>query len=100
MHRLLNMSVIVTGGASGIGRATANLLMQHGARVLVVDLKQESVEAALTELNQPDRPQGFGVACDVRSAADCERAVSAAQEHFGRVDALVHCAGILRPRGS
>lgn len=100
MLRLQTMSVIVTGGASGIGKATCGLLAQYGARVTLADLRAEAVELALSEINRPGQPTARALACDVRQAADCRRVVDAAVQHFGRVDALVHCAGILRPSGS
>jgi 3-oxoacyl-[acyl-carrier protein] reductase len=75
------------------------MLATHGARVAVVDLRQEAVERTIEQVNRPDRQRAIGAACDVRVAADCERAVALTQEQFGGVDALVHCAGILRPPG-
>lgn len=100
MSRLEKMSVIVTGGASGIGLATAALLVERRARVMIVDLKQPAVAAALERLRALDGPPAVGETCDVRSADDCQRMATAAAEQFGRVDALVHCAGILRRSGS
>lgn len=100
MLRLENMSVIVTGGASGIGLATAGLLARYRARVMIADLKQEAVQRALAGLEQVDGPVPCGQAGDVRNADDCLRLTQAAVERFGRIDALVHCAGILRSPGS
>ena len=100
IQRLKDMSVIVTGGASGIGRATAEMLAQCGAQVMVADLKQGNVDLAVAEIKRTEQGAVRGVACDVRRSADCEHAVNAAVEYFGRLDALVHCAGILRPAGS
>ena len=93
------MHVIVTGAASGIGWATAQLLVQRGARVMVADLKPETVEAAVARLRQIDGPPPLGQPCDVRQPDDCERLVAAAVEAWQNVDALVHCAGVLRPPG-
>ncbi len=100
MQRLTGMKVMVSGGASGIGLATARLLAQSGSHVWITDLKQDAVDHALSELSAIDGRQAGGSACDVRVADDCQRAVAEMQSKFERIDALVHCAGILRPPGS
>ncbi|MFM9959669.1 MAG: SDR family NAD(P)-dependent oxidoreductase [Planctomycetaceae bacterium] len=80
---------IITGGASGIGRATATLLAQHGARVFVGDfrLSSESEKALLA--------QGITAsACDVRNVAELQRLIDGAATAAGRLDILVNNAGI------
>lgn len=80
---------VVTGGASGIGRATALRLARAGASVTVGDLRVTA--AAIGEL------ESAGVAvreCDVRVEADVERLVRGAAERGGGLDILVNCAGI------
>ena len=93
------MRVIVTGGASGIGRATVELLVARYARVMLVDLSPERVAATVTELSAKDHPAPIGSSCDVRNADDCDRMAEEADRKLGAIDALVHCAGILRPPG-
>lgn len=100
MDPLANMRVIVTGAASGIGRSTAMLLAARGARLLLADYKDEAVQGALAELPQPGKAMAVAAKCDVREPADCERLAERAQSAFEGIDALVHCAGILRPAGS
>lgn len=73
----------VTGGASGIGLATAQLLAREGARVAVLDLKPESM---------PDPLVGF--VCNVTDDASVSAAVGAVVSRFGRLDLLVNNAGI------
>ncbi|WP_445155544.1 SDR family NAD(P)-dependent oxidoreductase [Arthrobacter sp. Hor0625] len=74
---------IVTGGASGIGAATAAQLAAAGASVAVLDLNPEA------------GPGGhFAVRCDVADTASVEEAVRAVAEHFGRIDVVVNNAGI------
>jgi NAD(P)-dependent dehydrogenase (short-subunit alcohol dehydrogenase family) len=73
----------VTGGASGIGLATAQLLAAKGARVAVLDLKPDDVPEPLT-----------GFRCDVASDAEVTSAIDAVAERFGRLDVLVNNAGI------
>jgi len=99
VNSLCDMAVIVTGAASGIGRATAELLVCKGARVLVADVSEERIAETLAALAPRDAPLAIGQACDVRNADDCQRLVDVAQRQFGRIDALVHSAGVLRPLG-
>jgi NAD(P)-dependent dehydrogenase (short-subunit alcohol dehydrogenase family) len=83
------MSVLITGGGSGFGRATAALLAQAGAAVTVVGRRVAVIEAAAAELG----PTVRAVAGDVTVAADRERMVAAAVEHGGALDGLVLNAG-------
>jgi len=90
-------SAIITGAASarGLGRASAILLAQHGARVLITDLDAAAAEAAARTL--PGRGH-FGARCNVTDKADCEAAAALALTHFGRIDILVNIAGITSPQ--
>ena len=84
--------VVVTGGASGIGRVTAGYLVGAGARVVLVDTDAAMLEAAVGELAASDRVTSF--AADTTHEAQMDAAVTAAVERFGRLDGLVACAGI------
>ncbi len=81
-------AAIVTGGASGLGAATAKLLAGAGARVAVVDLKAQAAEAVAGEID------GIGIACDVADASAGEAAIAKAAEAHGPARILVNCAGI------
>jgi 3-oxoacyl-[acyl-carrier protein] reductase len=83
--------VIVTGGAAGIGRATACRFAQDGARVAVWDVKppQDGGEGLFQN-------EGIFQSVDVTNAAAVEAAVAAVVERWGRIDVLVNNAGILR----
>jgi 3-oxoacyl-[acyl-carrier protein] reductase len=89
MTRFAGKTALVTGGARGIGAATAERFAREGAHVVVADFD----EAAATETAQ--RIGGRAVRCDVTSRADVEAAVAVAAES-GRLDVLVTSAGIIR----
>ncbi|MEZ0052414.1 NAD(P)-dependent dehydrogenase (short-subunit alcohol dehydrogenase family) [Mycobacterium sp. MAA66] len=81
---------IVTGGASGIGRATAERLTSEGARVVVIDIDGEEAAEAAAEIGGG----AIGLGGDVSSEADVQRYFGEAARHFGHVNALYNNAGI------
>ena len=85
--------VIVTGGASGIGRATAERLVAEGARVALVDIDGDAVATAAAQLG----PDVLPLAGDTSAEENVERYFAAAAEHFGRIDSLHNNAGIEGP---
>src|SRR5919201_7046274 len=89
---LADKVVIVTGGASGIGRAVVERLLAEGTRVALVDV--EGVDEACEALGDE---RLLGVAADVSSEVDTERYFGAALDRFGRVDGLHANAGIAEP---
>ena len=86
---------LVTGGASGIGRATALLFAREGAAVAVVDLDYQRAQAVALEI-EDEGGQAAAVRCDVSRAADCQRAVQETVATFGSLDILFNNAGIIR----
>lgn len=92
--------VIVSGGTGGIGLATAKAAAALGAAVVVADIDAERVATVAAELEQAGAAGALGMAIDVRIEADHARLVQATTERFGRIDALIVCAGILRKRGT
>lgn len=84
---------LVTGGASGIGRATADRLGADGLRVFLVDRDGPGLGRAVEELTSTG-VTAAGEAIDLASVAGCERAVEAAVAWGSRLDALVNCAGL------
>jgi NAD(P)-dependent dehydrogenase (short-subunit alcohol dehydrogenase family) len=90
--------LVVTGGASGIGRATALLLAQHGADVAIVDLNKDAGEAVSAEITALGR-RAVAYGCDVSSYEVVEKTVKNIVEDFGHIDILFNNAGIA-PRGT
>jgi len=92
MPRLEDKVAIITGGAAGIGLATAALFLREGAKVCLVDLKQSDLDVAEKELGHADRV--FSVAADVSNESDVQKFIQATLAHFSRIDVLVNNAGI------
>ena len=90
---------IVTGGASGIGRATALALARLGAQVVVVDITQDRIDTVLAEIQAEDGI-AQGLCLDISSEADMGRLAALVLDRFQRIDILIACAGIIRPRGT
>ncbi|MEO8688269.1 MAG: SDR family oxidoreductase [Solirubrobacteraceae bacterium] len=85
----MDRCAIVTGAGSGIGAAVARRLHADGHDVVLVGRRHEPLEALAGELGE-----SLVVTADVGEAGDCERAVAAAVDRFGRVDVLVNNAGV------
>ena len=81
---------LVTGGGRGIGAATARLLAAEGAKVAVSDVDEGPAKEVAEPLG------GLAIACDVSKREAVEAMVSRAVGEFGRLDALITCAGIIR----
>ncbi len=90
---LSNRVAIVTGGAKGIGSASAECLIRLGADVMLVDLSGDAASAAAKSLNSLPGNVDFIVA-DISKVTDVEKAVRTTVERFGAVDILVNNAGI------
>ena len=88
------LRVIVTAGASGIGRATADLLIARGARVLICDVADD-----LLADFRAAHPNAGAAKADVAVEADVDRLFAEAQSSLGGLDALVNNAGIAGPTG-
>lgn len=97
--QLTDQVAVVTGGGSGIGRATCLALASAGASVVVVDYNPDGVRQTLDQLVGMGQSP-LGITADVRSQDDVETMVQQVQERFGRIDILVHSAAILRIQDS
>ena len=94
MEILKKKVALITGGASGIGRATALLFAQEGAAVAIADINQEMGESTLKEIENLGGQVIF-IPCDVSKAADCQLAVEQTVATFGEIDILFNNAGIV-----
>jgi NAD(P)-dependent dehydrogenase (short-subunit alcohol dehydrogenase family) len=81
-------AAIVTGGASGLGAATAEMLAEAGAKVAIFDVNDEGARAAA------NRIAGLAVHCDVTDADATAKAVAAAKDRHGVARIVINCAGI------
>jgi NAD(P)-dependent dehydrogenase (short-subunit alcohol dehydrogenase family) len=97
--RLGGQVAVVTGAASGIGRALCVALAAQGAAVVAADVDAAGVERTLAQLEGRD-VLTMGTPVDVRREDSVSRMIGAAIDRFGQIDILVACAGILRPRGA
>ena len=91
-YDLTDKVAVVTGGAQGIGFATARTLHDHGAKVAILDLRREDAERAAAEID-PNR--AMGLATDVTDRDALTAAVEAIVERFGGIDVLVANAGVV-----
>jgi NAD(P)-dependent dehydrogenase (short-subunit alcohol dehydrogenase family) len=93
MARLGGKAALITGGTSGIGRATATLFAREGADVAITGRDEARGAAVVAEIGAAGG-EGIFVRADVRSAADCERSVARTLGAFGRIDILFNNAGV------
>jgi 2-keto-3-deoxy-L-fuconate dehydrogenase len=90
MFRLDSKVALITGGASGIGAATARAFVEQGAKVVIGDLNEAAAQSLAQELGANAAPFRL----DVTDSTSAQGAVGLAVSRFGRLDALVNCAGI------
>jgi NAD(P)-dependent dehydrogenase (short-subunit alcohol dehydrogenase family) len=86
--QLKDQAAIVTGGASGLGAATARRLAKEGAKVAVLDLNTKLAETVAKEIG------GVAITCDVADSASAEAAIATAAKVHGPARVLINCAGI------
>ena len=91
MKRLENKVAIITGGAGSIGKITAKLFLDEGAKVMLVDLDSDSLEKTVKELNSEHVKY---CTADVSKAADVQNYVDETVNKFGKIDVFFNNAGI------
>lgn len=87
--RLSGKVALVTGGSRGIGFATAKILSENGATVIITARNQERLEKSISKISN-----SIGIAADIRNSNDVKNVVNKTIEKFGRLDILVNNAGI------
>ena len=101
MQDLSGQVAVVTGGASGIGRGTAEAFLERGMKVVLADVESKVLEATVAELREGGG-EVVGVECDVSNPESVERLRDESLSHFGAVHVLcnnagVSVAGVVRP---
>ncbi|PJF28342.1 MAG: hypothetical protein CUN53_00650 [Phototrophicales bacterium] len=95
MDNLKGKVILITGGAQGIGEATARLCVERGAAVCLVDMKRERGEAIAKELRDAGGDATF-IAVDVRDDQQVREAFEQVRQRYGRLDVLICAAGVLK----
>src|ERR1700682_2043411 len=93
MNDFRNKTVVVTGGASGIGLGIANAFAREGASIVLCDIRAEPLEDAVSHVRALG-VQVIGILTDVSDRASLEEAAAAVEREFGRIDLVFNNAGI------
>lgn len=93
--RLKGKVALITGASSGLGKATAEVFVREGARVIVADINQRRAETVAAELNGASRrKKAIALRCDVAKKSEVEAMVTEARKQFGPINILINNAGI------
>lgn len=94
MNNIASQVVVITGASSGLGEATARLLAERGAKLVLGARRVDRLQQLAADINATGG-EAIAVATDVAERADVESLIQAARDGFGRVDVLVNNAGIM-----
>ena len=92
LMQIENQVVVITGAASGIGLGCARFLAEGGANIALFDVDQGKGTKASEEIGK----NAFFIYCDVTSDSSCREAVEYVENNYGKINALVNCAGVIR----
>jgi all-trans-retinol dehydrogenase (NAD+) len=90
--------ILITGGASGIGRLTAKKLAALGGRITIWDINQENLDKVIAEINASGREPARGFRCDVSRREDVYRTADETRAAAGALDVLINNAGVVSGR--
>lgn len=100
-NRLCNQVVIVTGASGGIGRSVCAAFAEEGATVVAVDIDQRGIEQTVASISAHSGDvEPVGMVLNVSKEQEMEEMARLTLQQFGRIDALITCAGILRAKNS
>ncbi|MFZ3172364.1 MAG: SDR family NAD(P)-dependent oxidoreductase [Carboxydocellales bacterium] len=88
---------LITGSASGMGRGTAEIMAQHGVKIVINDVNQSKVDEVVKGIKEAGG-EAIGVAADITKKAEVEAMFKQAVDTYGRIDILVNNAGISRDK--
>ena len=91
---MMGKTIIVTGGASGLGLATCKLLALRGARVAIIDVNPQTLELTLQDLAQGSLEAPTGIAGDIVPRQQALALFASLVRDLGRIDGVVNCAGV------
>ncbi len=95
-ERFKNKIALITGGATGIGKAVGQRLSKEGALLILFDIDKENLEATVNEIrNEGQQANGFVV--NIANETEVKEAILEIEEEFGRIDILINAAGIVGP---
>lgn len=93
--RMRDRVVVITGGGRGIGAATAHAIAEQGGKVVIGDMLEKEGEATVATIRESGGDATF-VKTDVTQERDCSRLAQTAADKYGKLDAVICCAGILQ----
>ncbi len=92
MKRVENKVTLITGGASGMGRAQAKLFAEEGANVIAADINEQGLKETIKQIRN-NGGEAIGITLDVSDASQIERVIERAHETYGSIDILINTAG-------
>ena len=95
MFSLTSRTILVTGSGSGIGKATAVMLGELGATVVVVDQNEQST-ATTVDILRKNNVRAHGIVVDISNPVGVEQMYQDILSEFGKLDGVIHCAGIAK----
>tara|TARA_B100000676_G_scaffold29494_1_gene27566 strand:+ start:2682 stop:3530 length:849 start_codon:yes stop_codon:yes gene_type:complete len=91
-NSLKNKTILVTGGATGLGKSMSKYFLELGANIVIASRKQEALDKTAKELMQEHGGTVLGISCDVRNYDEVESTLKKIKEKFGQLDVLVNNA--------